>query len=940
VSSVIYAFAACELDTDAFELRRGGAVVKVEPQAFDVLLYLIEHRDRVVPKEELLDEVWQTRFVTESTLTTRIKNVRRAVGDDGRLQRVIRTVHGRGYRFVADVTRRGGASPAEPVDAVTVPGREPQLAVLDQRLTDAVGGRRRVVVVSGEPGLGKTALVDAQVARWRRSGLRVITGQCVEYRGAGEPYLPLLEALAEAATQPRGPALVELLADRAPTWLVQMPWLVDDDRFDALRRRVLGSTRDRMLREIVEALEALAADDPLVVILEDLQWSDPSTVDILAALGRRRAEARLLVVATCRTEEAASATSGLDDVLHDLRLHGALEEIELPPLDVGAAALLVAGQCGGEPSADLVQVVHDRAAGNPLHMQSLVDDWLDQGLVAVDDGGCSPTVDPAALAIEVPGSLRHLIERRLRRAPVSDQELLEAAAVAGQQFSAATVAAALDLEPEASETRCSQVARQALLIAAAGEHTWPDGTVAAAFEFTHALYQEILYERVPPQRRARVHQQVGGRLEEGYRDRAREHAAELAMHFVRGRDVPRAVGYLGWAAEQAAGRSAYVEALEHVHTGLDLAASLPDAPERRELELTLQTTLAPLLIATRGWASPEVERAYERAHELARGSAQPGRRLPAILCGLATLHENRGEYRRAAALVEEVLDLEPDGDEAIHRMGSHELLACSLFHQGAFEQSVAHAGAGSALYDPDLHLEIQARYGENPGVGCHAWGALASWCLGETEQATTLMAQALDLARDADHAFSLSNAHEQAAVLDQLRGEPGDVAEHASAAIELARAQGLAPRVATAQILRGWAMAAQGRTASGLDELRSGLEAYRATGARMDLPYYLGLLADAHLQAGDIDAGLAAVDEAMAESGDRDNCYAAELHRLRGLLLAQSGADAGAVVAELERARDIARRQRAPLAEARVSLALDQIATDGPASSDVSAGSG
>ncbi len=470
---VIYAFTGCELDTDTYELRRDGNVVRVEPQVFDVLVHLIEHRDRVVAKEELLDEVWKTRFVTESTLTTRIKEVRRAVGDDGRLQRVVRTVHGRGYRFVADVAQRGQSPPAGSVDAVAALGREAQDDVLGRCMTDVVAGGRSVVVVSGEPGMGKTMLVDAMAARWRSSGYRLLVGQCVEYRGVGEPYLPLLEALAEAATQPYGPVLVELLSDRAPTWLVQLPWLVADDEFDALRRRVLGSTRERMLREIVEALEALTADHPVVLILEDLQWSDPSTIDVLAALGRRRTTARLLVVVTCRTAEVAATTSGLLDVLHDLRLHGAVTEIELPPLDERAAAQLVGRRCGAEPSSELMGVANRRAAGNPLHLQSLVDEWLEEGLIAIDGGACTPTVDVGELAAVVPGSLRQLIEQRLGHAPAADQELLEAASVAGRQFSAASTAAALGIDPEESEARCSHLARRSLLIAAAGEHTWP-----------------------------------------------------------------------------------------------------------------------------------------------------------------------------------------------------------------------------------------------------------------------------------------------------------------------------------------------------------------------------------------------------------------------------------------------------------------------------------
>jgi predicted ATPase len=339
----------------------------------------------------------------------------------------------------------------------------------------------------------------------------------------------------------------------------------------------------------------------------------------------------------------------------------------------------------------------------------------------------------------------------------------------------------------------------------------------------------------------------------------------------------------------------------------------------------LQTILGPLLIATRGWASPEVEAAYERAHELARRSADPARALPPIFYGLGSLYESRGEYRRAAEVLQQVLDLEDTG-HAAHHMGSHELLACSLFHQGKFDRATTHAETGWELYDPDQHLELQARYGYNPGVGCLTWGALSLWYLGETERASALMADAFALAQDADHAYSLASAHEQAAILHQLRDEPTVTLDHAAAALEMARAAGFTHHVAIAQILWGWSRAAMGGTAEGLDELRAGIEAYRATGARMDLPYFLGLLADALLRAGRIDEGMAAIDEALAESGDRDYCHAAELHRLRALLLAQRGAADEDVAAELVRARDIARRQGAPVLEERASLALDEIA--------------
>jgi DNA-binding winged helix-turn-helix (wHTH) protein len=296
---MIYRFGDCELDDQRYQLRRGGVPCHLEPQVFEVLAYLVRHRDRVVPRTELLDQIWGSRFVTDSALASRVKAARRAVGDNGREQGVIRTVHGRGYQFLAPVQEPAPepGAPAPPVAApagVAPVGREAELGRLQELYGLTQGGRRQVVFVTGEAGIGKSTLVEAFAAgvERERAGL-VARGQCLEQRGAPEPYLPVFDALDRLCRA--DPGAVAVLARVAPTWLVQMPALVEPGERDDLERRALGGTQERMLREAAEALESVAAGRPLVLLLEDLHWADPSTVDLLAWLARRPTPARLLV---------------------------------------------------------------------------------------------------------------------------------------------------------------------------------------------------------------------------------------------------------------------------------------------------------------------------------------------------------------------------------------------------------------------------------------------------------------------------------------------------------------------------------------------------------------------------------------------------------------------------------------------------------------------
>jgi hypothetical protein len=417
-----------------------------------------------------------------------------------------------------------------------------------------------------------------------------------------------------------------------------------------------------MLREMAEALEALATERPLVLLLEDLHWSDPSTLDLVSAVARRREPARLLVIATYRPLDAIVRGHPLRAVASELALHGACEELALEPLGADHVGRYLAARCGDEVSARLRETIHRRTDGLPLFMVNVVDALIRQDLLVERAGRWTMNVDETEVETAVPESLRQMIEQQLAGLESRDLRLLEAASVAGTAFSTAALAAALGEAVEIVEDRCEALTRREQFIRAGGVEDWPDGTLAAGYRFRHVLYQQVLYERLPAARRASLHLQIGEREEAGFSAQAGERAAVLAVHFERARAAARSIRYRCLAAEHALQRCAFPEAIEHLTRARDSLDRVPDVDERLGLELDVLTTLGPALYSARGPGEPEVETVYLRARELAERLGEPARIYPALF-GLWYVEYGRGHYAAARALGESLLALaQQEGD--------------------------------------------------------------------------------------------------------------------------------------------------------------------------------------------------------------------------------------------------------------------------------------
>ena len=446
--------------------------------------------------------------------------------------------------------------------------------------------------------------------------------------------------------------------------------------------------------------------------------------------------------------------------------------------------------------------------------------------------------------------------------------------------------------------------------------------------FKHALVQDVAYASLLKSTRQQVHQQVAQMLETQFSDTVETEPELVAHHYTEAGCYTQAVGYWQQAGQRALQRSANVEAIAHLRQGIALLTTLPDTPERVQAELTLQTTLGPALMATKGYAAPEVAAAYYRARELCQQAEETPELFP-VLWGLCLLYWGRAEHATARELGEQCLSLARRLDDPALLLEAHLALGSSWFSLGQLSQAHAHLEQGIGIYDPQQHHALAFRYGNlDPGGACLAVAGLTLWLLGYPDQALERANEVLILAQNLEHPHTLARAGlYYTTLVHQLRREWQMVSERAATVITVATAQQVALVLAVGPIMRGWALAMQGQGAEGLTQLCQGLDAYRATGTEFQRPHFLSLPAEVHSIMGQPEAGLTALREALAlveKTGER--YYEAELYRLQGvLLLRQSSDNAPKAETCFHQAISIAQNQSAKSWELRAATSLAKL---------------
>jgi DNA-binding winged helix-turn-helix (wHTH) protein len=925
-------FPPYRLDLQAGRLWRGSQPIPLRPKAWALLCYLAERPGVLVRKDELHAAVWDDTVVSDDTLTRTLGELRQALGDNAQSPRIIETVHRRGFRFVGRSRQPPAATPPglpEPMSGTPTArcvGRDRELARLRALFGRASGGLRQVAFIEGEPGIGKSALIEAflQEVKASTSPPLIGYGQCVEQYGPQEPYMPVLEGLERLSQGPSGQAVVAALHSVAPSWLVQIPSLSRSGDVERLRGGHADTTPQRMLREFAGLVETISLVQPLVLVLEDLHWSDQGTVDLFSVLAQRPERARVMLIGSYRPAQAAVLDHPILQVRTLLRARGRCEDVVLEYLSPSDVVAYLAGRFPSlRVAEDVADIVHAHTDGNPLFMVVLVDHLLTRGWLAEDDGVWRLKASRSTIEQEVPDNLRQLIEGQLRFLSREEREVLEVGSVAGAAFDGPVVAAGLEgATADAIESICHRLCGGQGWLSYHGSREWPDGELAARYAFRHALYQRTLYDRLSPSRRAALHERIGRRLEAGFAGRTAEAASDLARHFEAGRDQRRALVYLEEAARRAYDRHAHRDAIACLAPALRLLGGRPDTPERAGHELRLQRLYAVMLSQTAGYASDALLETLVRTQSLCERLDD----VPAqfdTLCALLLLHANGGHLIRAEAVGNQLSAIS-------ERLGMSAALQCDYLrgttslwrgNLGAAESLLAQALASPATLE-----DADRPYGVNPVVATRSFEGLRRWVVGDAAGARTVQEEAMALADRHGRPFTIAQAATLAAVVFLLEEDWATAVKVATRAVEVSDEYGFPRWYGSALVMRGRGLVEQGDGSRGLAEIREGLEALRRSGLQLANSLQLSFLASACLRLDRVDEGLAAVDAGVSycrESSER--LFEAELWRLQGELMARRAPRARqarpVAIAEaeacLERARAVARTQGARMLERR-----------------------
>jgi class 3 adenylate cyclase/predicted ATPase len=823
------------------------------------------------------------------------------------------------YRVVAESRAQSRLE----VDASTgkltpLVGRAHEVGLILERWAAAQAGDGQVVLLTGEPGIGKSRLVQEVKERVVAQGATSIEFRCSPYfqNSALYPVLTHLQRLLlwqrEDTPETKLAKLRQTLAryrfpqaDILPllALLLSLPQPADGPPLTFSPQKQKQKTQEALVAWLVEEAERR----PVYCAWEDLHWADPSTLELLGLLLDQVPTARLLLLLTARPEFTLPLSS---------RTH--LTPLTLARLPRTQAGEMIEKVTGGKPlPAEVQHQIVSKTDGVPLFVEELTKMVLESGLLRETDGRYELTGPLPPLAI--PTTLHDSLMARLDRLAMV-KEVAQLGATLGREFPYELLRAVAPVD-EAS-------LQQALGKLVEAEVLYQRGLPPqATYLFKHALIQDTAYQSLLKSTRQQYHRRIAQVLEERFAEITETQPELVAHHYTEAGLPVQAIPYWQRAGERATQRSAYVEAIAHFTKGLEVLQTLPATPERVQQQLTLQIALGGSLMATKGFAAPEVGSVYARARELCQQVGETPQ-LFSVLLGLRLFYMVRGEIHAACELGEQCLRLAQRVPEPALLLGAHHALGDTVYLTGELVSARVHQEQAIALYDPQQHRSLAESQGYDLGVDALAHGAWVLWYLGYPEQALHRSQAALILAREVSHLYSLAHAFWCAAWLHQLRQEVSAVQERAEAAITLSREHGFVQELAWGTIFRGWAVAKQGQREEGIAQMRQGLAAYQATGAQLEIPDYLALLADTYGDAGQPEEGLAVLAQAftvMHATGER--LCEAQLYRLKGELTLQSSLTNPQSEAEecFWKAIDIVRKQQAKSLELRAVMGLARL---------------
>lgn len=755
-------------------------------------------------------------------------------------------------------------------------GRAEELAFLRQHWETAKVREGQVVLLGGEPGIGKSRLVQELKEQVSRAGEARREFRCSSY-ARNTAFYSVIDHL-QRWLQLQGDEPEDEKFRRLETALEGYSCLPKESvaLFASLlglalpeRYAPLDLSPERQRQKMQEALVAWLAEEseerPLLIVWEDLHWTDPSTLDLVQMLIERVATLHLFVLLVFRSSEFTPPWPHQPPV-HFLTL----SRLERRPVE-DLIAHIAQGQ---RLPQHMVEHIAAQTDGVPLFVEELTKTIIESG---VPENGEAEAPSPAGA---IPTTLQDSLMARLDQLSSTAREVAQIGAVLGRAFSYELIRAVWPSDEQRLARGLAQLVEAELV--------FQKGMLPQSrWVFKHALLQDTAYQSLFKSKRQQIHQQVADVLVKQFPDIRHRQPELIAHHYTEAGLLDPAIGFWQYAGEQAVQRSAHREGIGHFLKGLALLGELPETPDRTHRELTIQTRLGPSLMATKGYAAPEVERAYARAQELCQQLGETPQPFQ-VLRGLWVVHEMRAELRTARKLGEQLLALAQHLDDPDLLIEVHRALGNTLLWIGEFAHAREHLQKALALHNPEHHKALAFQYGTDPRTVCLLYETLALWVLGYPEQALHKSGEALARAEEGvhQHSLSLAAALNWTSLLHQLRREAAVTSERAAAGIALAQQCGFPDWEMIGTIFRDWAVAAQSDNEASVEQLQKVIAAWGATGAELLRPYFLGLLAEQYGKIGRIERGLALLDEALAVvSSSAERFSEAELYRLRGELL-------------------------------------------------------
>jgi len=802
-----------------------------------------------------------------------------------------------------------------PASLTPLVGRDEEIDLLLRRWRRASSGEGQVMLLSAEPGVGKSRLVAALQEKLQAEPYSRLRCFCSPHH-QGSALYPVIRHLERAAgfAQDDPPAvkldkLEALLAGAATAedvLLLAELLSLPSDRYGRVPLSPQAK-KERTLQALVRQVEDLSRRNPLLMVFEDMHWIDPTSLELLQVIVDRVQQLPVLLLLTFRPEFSPPWVGQPHVTMLALGRLNRRDTAALVERVVGEKVL---------PRAIVHEIV-DRTDGVPLFVEEVTKALLEAG---VGEGDANPLFSRISLgALAVPATLHASLLARLDRLSPEAKEIAQTGAAIGREFTDDLIRTVSPLPEAPLQSALEQLAVSQLIFRRG----------SSAYSFKHALVQDTAYGTLLRSKRQLLHARIARALEENP-DIAVTQPEVLAHHFTEADLTENAIAYWRKAGQRAAERSAHAEAIAHLRKGLLLVERVAEPADRARRELDLQLVLAPVLISTKSWSAPEVEQAYLRARDLCRQAGDVAQ-LFTVSWGLWLVYQQRCEFKTARELLDELFAIARQSADQALLLQAHHAAWTTLHNLPELNACQEHLEAGLALYQPDAYRAHKFLYGSHDAGVCNRYTAASVlWPLGFPEQALATAHEAVSMARELSHPFSLVLALVFTAMIYQHRREPESAREQAEAAIAVCAEHGIAPHLAAAaSILRGWAIAVCGQAMEGIAEVRDGLAAVQPTGVRIRQPYYLALLAEALASAGEIEQGLSALAEAAAlaeETGERR--WEAEICRLIGELTMARRGDRTGAEACFRRALDVAGRQSAKALELRATTSLARLWRD------------